>query len=119
MAGFITYDISRPDCTWSSANWVYTSFLDHVTELFSDDAAVQRLTSSKYNQSMSLSRLMDEDSELYDRIVKSFKSVCERIGNKECLASANGNVLDEESQVQFREAIDELSALLSSKTTPA
>lgn len=120
MAGFITYDISKPDCTWSSANWVYTSFLDHVIELFSDDAdVVHRLTSSKYNQSMSLSRLMEEDSELYGRILDAFKCVCEQVANKNCLASVNGKVLEEESQNQFRESIEGLSALIYAKTPPA
>jgi len=120
MAGFITYDITKPDCTWSSANWVYASFLDHVMELFSDEAdVVRRLTSSKFNQSMSLSRLKEEDSALYSRILNAFKQVCEQIANRDSLASVNGNVLDEESQNQFREAIASLAELLSAKTVSA
>ena len=117
MAGFITFDISNPESTWSSANWVYSSFLDHAIDLLADDSdAVRRLTSSKYNQSLSLARLKSDDLEMYDQIVKSFHAVCEKVMNQECQASVNGKLLDEESQAQFRDEIQRLSDFLSMKS---
>ncbi len=113
MAGFITFDISKLDRTWSSANWVYTSFLDHVINHVADEnEAVERLTASKYNQSLSLSRLMEDDPKLCARIIESLKYICSQVANRNCLASVNGNELDEESQDQYREAIKRLNDLL-------
>ena len=118
MAGFITFDISDPNRTWSSSNWVYVSFLDHAIEHLSDDHdAVHRLTSSKYNQSVSLLRLKKEAPVIYAQIVEAFKHVCRQIENRECLATVNGSKLDDQSQLQYREAIHELSELLATEDT--
>lgn len=113
MAGFITFDVSNPDRMWSSANWVYANFLDHAIELASDDDdVIHRLMSSKYNQSLSLSRLRDDAPLIYNRIIEVFRRVCREIANQQRFASVNGKMLDDKSQVQFRDAIRQLNELL-------
>jgi hypothetical protein len=113
MAGFITLDHECPDMTWSSANWVYAGFLNHVIHSIPDDEEVVReLTSCKYHQIVDLAEILGTRPGVYNRIVEAFSRTCNRIRRGDLVASVSGRELDEESQIQFRQAACELEEFL-------
>ncbi len=116
MAGFIIIETDSSEKEWSSANWVYCGFLDHAMGLISEDSeAVHRLTVAKYNQSIDLENLAKEHPAMDQRIRTAFELSCSQIASGEFPVSVNGNELDEESQIQYREAIRRLSKLLAAE----
>lgn len=116
MAGFITFDKTDPERTWSSANWVFNGVLDHVLSTHADDAeCVERLTGCKYRQNVPMKYIEEENGGLFDRVVSYFLEACDHAANGEFKVSVNGETLDEESQTQFREAISDLRQLLNAE----
>lgn len=113
MAGFITLEADVPEKEWSSANWVFVGFLDHVMDVMSEDPkAVQELTVCKFNQSVDLDDLAQHNPDMYKRILAAFELSCSQIAGGSFPVSVNGNELDDQSQDQYRKAIHRLSELL-------
>lgn len=117
MAGFITFDRESPEKTWSSANWVFRGFLDHVTSVTTiENDVVHKLTACKHYQRVGLDDMAEEQPEMFQRVLAAFKLGCSQIAGGNYLVSVNGNELDEESQNQYREAIHRLSELLATES---
>lgn len=112
MAGFITFSTGPPEKEWSSSNWVFVGFLDHaIGVLYEDEEAVHELTSCKFNQSVDLGDIAEESPEMHKRILLAFRASCTQIASGDFPVSVDGKVLDEESQLQYRDAVNRLSEL--------
>jgi hypothetical protein len=110
MAGFISIDESRE---WSSANWVYWGFMDHVLDALKDSPEIaHRAEGSKWMQMLSFDILSEEDSLVADKILDACRVVAKKCSDGELLCKVDDKVLDTESQKQFQEAMQELVALL-------
>jgi len=103
MAGFV---VRRNGCAWSSANWVFWGFMDHLIAALADDtAAVQRMEQCKWMQMFSVPIMEEENAAATAGILDVARAVAHRCADGELRCSVDGMVLDEASQGQFREAM--------------
>ncbi len=113
MAGFITLS---HDLSWSSANWVYMGFLDHViSNLTEFPEAAGMVTQCKWMQSMLLAMLDDDDPLSARRIRDSLRKTAHEVTKWQRPCQVDGRTLDDQSQKQFVEAIAELLVMLESE----
>ena len=114
MAGFITFDISCSDKTWSSANWVFAGYLDHVIEMVVDEAdVVSELVVCRHHQIVDLKEIEQSKPAIFDQITDALQKACGLIAEGNLRVSVDGDELDSESQRQYRQAIEELSQFLA------
>ena len=110
MAGFIARDENRE---WSSANWVYWGFMDHVLDALKDSPEIaHRAEGSKWMQMLSFDILAEEDALVAEKILEACRAVARKCSNGKLLCKVDDRVLDADSQKQFREAMQELVAFL-------
>lgn len=110
MAGFVSRGENR---VWSSANWVYWGFMDHVLKSLSGLPEIaHQAEECKWCQMLSFVTIAEEDSDVADTILDACRKVAQKCMHGELLCQVDGRVLDNESQTQFREAMQELVALL-------
>lgn len=117
MAGFVTFDMHSLEKAWSTANWVFTGFIDHVLSLAGDVDVVHELTICKHHQNVDLKDMEDENPEIFHRVIDAFQKTCTRVIAGELSASVDGAVLDEESQTQYREEVSKLAKLLEQQSS--
>lgn len=114
MAAFISFDESCTDRIWSSANWVFRSLIDHAISLVDDDERLcYELTLGNVHQTIELGNLIQEERAVGHRMVAALVRVCDDVRTGECVAMLNGKKMDGESQIQFQQAIAELSERLA------
>ena len=112
MAGFVSRGKNRE---WSSSNWVFWGFMDHVLEALSGSPDVaHRAEGCKWNQMLSFEIIGEEDSDIAGIILDTCRVVAQKCMNGELLCKVDGRILDDESQTQFREAMQELVVVLAS-----
>ena len=110
MAGFV---VRREGCEWSSANWIFWGFMDHLISSLTDDLeAIHRLEGCKWMQLLSVPMLEEEDAPSTAKILDAARVVATRCLRGELLCSVDGVVLDKVNQNQFKEAMKTLVSTL-------
>jgi hypothetical protein len=113
MAGFITLS---QDLSWSSANWVYWGFLDHVlNNLCEFPEAARMVEQCKWMQNMTFRFLEEDDPVSAGRVRNVLRKTAHEVTQGKHACQVDGRTLDDESQRQFVEAISRLLAMMDSE----
>jgi hypothetical protein len=87
--------------------------MDHVIEALKDSPEIaHRAEGCKWMQILGFDTLAEEDALVAEKILGVCRTVASKCSNGDLLCKVDNRVLDGESQKQFREAMQELEALL-------
>jgi hypothetical protein len=112
MAGIINASETQ---MWSSANWVYWGLMDHLIRAFDRDESdvARRIEVCKWMQSLSIPLLREDDPELAEKIFTTLKRVAAQCASGVLVCLVDGKKLDDTSQQQFRDSMNDLVKVLS------
>ena len=111
MAGFVVVEVEGREESWSTANWYFRAFMDHVIRLLEDEPQTQFLAmSAEAHQIVNLRRV--SSSEARKLLLDTMLQVCNLVEAGQLRASTDGRPMDDESQKPFRRTIRGLQALL-------
>jgi hypothetical protein len=110
MAGIISVTNEKD---WSAANWAYWSLMDYLIEAFAKDPEVaHRLEVCKWSHWLGFPSLREEDPKMAEKIFGALKTVAKRCAAGELVSMVEGKPLDDTSQKQFRETMNDLVSIL-------
>jgi hypothetical protein len=111
MAGFI--DISEKQ-TWSAANWVYWGLMDYMIDaVVNEPELAHRVETCKWMQGLDMPSLREDDPVLAEKVFLTLKQVSEQCAGGTLQCKVEGRILDDASQQQFRESMNELVNILT------
>lgn len=96
--------------TWMVARWAYRGLLDHARRAVTGDAALEYAIDEA--QALDGLHLGLTDDRVARRLVPILIGVADRVVAGELPVRVEGRRLDDRSQAQFREAVEELRPML-------
>lgn len=104
-----------PTDDWSVARWAYRGYLEHVRERVQGDSELEFCI----DQAIALDGLHFPllDEQIIGRLAPILRRVADEVVTGQLEACVEGSVLDERSQIQFRQAVGELRALINERVS--
>ena len=96
--------------TWMVARWAYRGLLDHARQAVAGDAALEYAIDEA--QALDGLHFQLTDDRVARRLVPILIDLADRVVASELLVSVEGRRLDDRSQAQFRDAVEDLRTML-------